>query len=266
MNKTITKKVSPNSMLLKDLQNKDVDTFNSSEYSVEDLGHHTYSFKLPSNGHFNNGISLLKLKPLTIGQVCDISRYVKRDEASLRSLVSILSHSVYGLDINELTLNDFYTLCFELRFISYTEPIIITKEEIIGDQKYTLERSLIKESLSVTSLKNPLLIDGLDSVKVIDKIFELENKDNMSLLERSFFAYASGKTPSEKLDNFRMFSLEKLDLVAEFAVKNNHGVSSRVKLFNDDGTFEEQGVEFSHEMFFPRITREYLHRLDISSI
>lgn len=263
MNTTITKKVTPNKSLLTEMTSLQNNNFSNQESLNTVIDSHTYSFKLPSNGYFNDGISLIKLKPLTIGQVSDISKYVKQDKTSLRSLTSILSHSVFGIDINDLTLNDFYAMCFELRFISYTDPIVISKEEKIGDQVYTLEKALIRESLSVTDLKSPMIVDGLDSIKVVDKIFELENGGEMSLLEKSFFGYAKGSTPSQKLDNFRMFSLEKLDLIAEFAVKNNHGVSSKVKLFNEDGTFEEMGVEFSHEMFFPRIIREYLHRLDV---
>ena len=264
MSNTVVKKIKSDKSLLSSFLGREKEIIQSSVIEKEGLSDFTYSFNLPSCGAFNNGKSQLSLKPLSIGQVVDINKNVKSlNKDGLRQLITILNHSVYGLKLEDLTLSDFYALCFELRFMSYDEPIFVTKQQKVGTEYFNFEKPIIRESLIINKLKEVLVSKDLDYPRVKDKIFELENMSDCSELEKTFFGFSSGISPEDKLDNFRNFNIEGFNIIAEYAVKNDHGVDPKLKLFNEDGTFEESEVSFSHEMFFPRLLRKYLHRLDV---
>lgn len=264
MKNTLVKTIKSDKSLLSSLIKKDTDVIQNSPITKEGLSEFTYSFNLPSNGVFNFGKKEILLKPLSIGQVVDIHKNVKSlNVDGLRQLVTILNHSIFGINLEDLTLNDFYALCFELRFMSYNEPISVIKQQKVGNDYFNFEKPIIKESLIINKLTDILISSEFDYPRVRDKIFELENMNECSDLEKTFFGFANGDSPEDKLDNFRNFNLESFNLIAEYAVKNEHGVQSKLKLFNEDGTYEESEVSFSHEMFFPRIIGKYLHRLGI---
>ena len=97
---------------------------------------------------------------------------------------------------------------------------------------------------------------------VSDKLFELDNIDKLSNLEKTFFGLVKGDTPEEKFNIFRSYSLEKMDTLCKHLVDSRHGLDYHAKVVLDSSkTIVERDFGFSFTSLFPRIVSELLHKL-----
>lgn len=266
------KKSKASKNLYQEVMNKEMETQSKAVdiptiLSSQDLSQHTHSFKLPSKGIFyKNKIDSVLLMPLTIGQLCDIdvAMQIPTEGDKLRQLFTILSNSIYGISIFDMTMPDFYATAVELRTISYRdEPIsLITPVEN--------ENGEIREELCY--LYEPIKVIMIDSslvntkdwgfATVADKLYELEHCDKLNSLEKSLFGLVRGNNSEDKLNIFRSYSIDKIDFMCKHLVDSIHGLDHTAKLvLESTKTIIEKEFRFSFNLIFPRIAQELLSRI-----
>ena len=217
------------------------------------------SFRLPSLGRFN-GLSdeYLSISPMTIGQACDISRLSKIEKFSekLKSLCTILNRSVLNVKCEDLTLEDFYALCFKLRDISSDEPLSISKDF----KGITLSLKIDIKDIGIKYLDSSILLDDLDYPRVRDKIFLESTKEDGKTLtpsEEFLFGFCKGDTSEDKLDYFRTRKLEDLHIIKKYSDELKFGMNDTVEITNPEGKKEEVEVPFDFFIFFPPSLQNY---------
>jgi len=266
----VSKKVSkPNKKLYEEALGLNSTSNNTSNLSTseipvitkKELSNFTHPFDLPSNGVFyENKVSQVLLMPLCIGQLVDIDIALKEkdDYLKMSKLFTIVNNSVYGISVFDLTVPDFYALCFELRNISYkSEPISLTIElEKESGEKYLDVAVLLNYKPDIIKIDKSVDSDSWDYPKIRDMLFELREKDTLTKLEKVLFGYVKGSTPEEKLNVFKSYSIDKFDLITLHLVKSYHGCSRETKLQLSNKKIIESEVQFSFDMFFPRIILE----------
>lgn len=220
-----------------------------------------YSFKFPSKGTWYNGLDSVSLAPLNMGQIVDLELVVreKNEAKKLKMLCSIIDRSVSDMSCFDMTVPDFYALCYELRLISSTDPIKVV-QEING---FKMERHIQRDSLEIDYLNTKKDVSKFDYPRMRDDIYAKENEIESSIL-RNFFMYAKGDSPEEKINNFKSMSSSEASELLLYSTTVSHGINPVVKLYDaNTGEFEEVEATFEAWMMFPSIIHEILYSIDI---
>lgn len=253
-NYSVFKKVSSDNKLGKDLASS---IYDNTEKLKENVSSAVYPFNLPSKGFWYNTKDLF-LAPLTMGQVVDIESVLrqKSEADKLKMMCSIIDKSISGVSSFDLTIPDFYALCYELRLISSNDPIKIV-QSING---YNVEKDINRNSININYLSSEHIVSKFDYPRMRDKIYKLENDKNIdSVILKEFFGYVKGDTPEEKISNFRSLSPEEGNELIMYTLKVGHGIDPVVKVFLQDGTEEEMEASFDPTMMFPSVINEILY-------
>lgn len=229
------------------------------------------TFGLPSDGVFyTDDIKTVQLLPLTIGQVVDVEKIYSNNKTASEQFeffVNIVHRSVYGINVLDLTLPDFYAVCYELRRISYKkEPFMIQAEFEIGGEVRTLSTPVIMDSITVKKLdsKNNIKTE-FDYMRVKDWLYIFQNLDSLSSLEYQMFPFVKGATAQDKLANFRAARADQLQFIQIHQYNSYHGLNKMVKIKSPDGEIIEQEMAFEYRMFFPSVIYEGFYNGAISS-
>jgi hypothetical protein len=230
----------------------------------------TLAYSVPSRGVFYGGITTVEVAPLTIGQVVDVESVYsgKTVYEQFSKFVSIVNQSVYGVNVLDLTVQDFYAVCYYLRLISYkNEPIMIQVEFDINGQMRKLSTPIYADSISVKSMQDivPNNELQLDYIRVRDYLFTMqqEESDKLNKWEKLYFAYVAGDTPEQKLANFRALRADKFAFLLKHQVDSYHGVDKLIKVKSPTGEVVEMEVDFDYSMFFPSIIQQAFYGNDI---
>lgn len=255
----------PNSSLVESLfnQSKDISS-EQGTVSVKDISSHLHSFLLPSLGRFYSGKKEILMKELTVEQAIKLSEILNITDSGeqLSKLAAIIDSSISGISAYELTVPDFYSVCYELRTISGESPIVVERE--INGRKFT--KALIKESFTVIYLEDREIdLNKYDFPRVRDKIesTRFATKSKFTDFDNVFFGYVRGSNPEEKLNNFRSLSYSEIDNLILECTKLIHGYSDTVKLYSENGESEEVEVKFDPVRLLPSTFIHFLHRDDI---
>jgi hypothetical protein len=220
-------------------------------------------FKLPSKGTWYGKLDELRMAGLTIGQAVEIEKCMKieNDSDRLTQFCAIIERSISGINAMDLTVPDFYSLCFELRLISSNDPIFLEKK-VNGN---TFKKNIFKESFTLLDFSFNKNFLKYDFPRIRDRIYILSQKNDkeLSSIERTFFGYVKGSTPEEKIKNFKSMSYDELTELIVYTSKVNHGYSPIVKVFNSDGSSEDMEVSFNPEMLLPRCLLEIIYSNNI---
>jgi hypothetical protein len=220
----------------------------------------TELYVVPSNGMFYNGVKAVSLSLLTMGQVVDVEKVYACKDAyeQFTKFVGIVNGSVYGVPTLELTLQDFYAVCYWLRLNSYKkEPITIQMEvEDANGVPKTMIGSVLSDSIEAISLNNFISNPEYDYPRVRDQLFAMQYSAELSNIEKTYFPYVAGGTPEEKLANFRAMRADKFDALNKYIYDSYHGVKTMAKIKLPDGEIREQELKFEFTMYFPRSIRE----------
>lgn len=220
----------------------------------------TELYLVPSNGVFYNGIKAVSLSLLTMGQVVDVEKVYACKDAyeQFTKFVGVVNGSVYGVPTLELTLQDFYAVCYWLRLNSYKKEPITIQMEVEDDNGVprTMIGSVLSDSIEAISLTNFISNPEYDYPRVRDQLFIMQHSAELSNIEKTYFAYVAGGTPEEKLANFRTMRADKFDALNKYIYDSYHGVKTIAKIKFPDGEIREQELKFDFTMFFPRVVLE----------
>jgi hypothetical protein len=230
---------------------------------IKDISSHLHSFTLPSLGKFYGGKKELFMKELRVDQAIRLSEIqnIKDEGERLAKLSTIVESSITGIKAVDLTLPDFYAVCYELRTISGESPMVVERE-IMG-RKFS--KALVKESFTVDYLDEDVDTSKYDFPRVRDKIESSSerNKTKFTDIDCAFFGYVHGLTAEEKLENFRSLSYTELDDLIINCTKLVHGLSDKVKLYSEQGDVEEVEVRFDPIRLLPSSFLQLFHRDNI---
>jgi len=226
----------------------------------------TTVYILPSGGAFYNGVDTVQVLPLTIGQVVDVDRVYKGKTVheQFQRFVSIVNQSVYGVSVLDLTIQDFYAVCYYLRLISYpADPIVVEAEVEVGGQMRKLNAELKADGITVRKMQALVAERGvaLDYPRVRDHLFAMQAEDGEALTdwERGLFGYVAGATAQEKLANFRNLPSDRFKVLVKHQIDSFHGIEPLVRVTTPKGEEVEQEVSFDYSMFFPSFIQASLH-------
>lgn len=234
------------------LPSMDVEPKQDMTISVKDTTSHLHSFTLPSLGKFNKGVKQIAMRPLNIAQAMAICEAIEiKDEGEqLLKLATIVESSISGVHALDLTVPDFNAVCYELRLISSDSPILVEKE--VAGRKLT--HMVVRQSFTTVYIDEKSDVSKFDFPRIRDKIELLRDatRTKFNKVERLFFGYVKGDTPDEKLRNLRDLSYNDFDeLTTVYTGKVAHGQSDKLKVYNDDGSYEEMEVQFDIVRLLP---------------